>query len=91
MTIAQRFALRIDRRDNNACYDKKSKRGVKTMSCGCGKSREKDAKRERVYELAKQYQRKHGGVVVFYRCADYDFTTLENFDEHGKTEIEYIL
>ena len=61
------------------------------MGCGCGKNIEKDAKRERVLELARQYQRTHGGVVVFYRCNDYDFTTLENFDEDGKTDIEYIL
>jgi hypothetical protein len=61
------------------------------MGCGCGKNKEKDAKRERVLELAKQYQREHGGIVVFYRCADYDFTTLENFYENGKTEIEYIM
>jgi hypothetical protein len=61
------------------------------MSCGCGKNREKDAKRDRVLELARQYQKKNGGIVVFYRCSDYDFTTLENFNANEKKEIEYIL
>jgi hypothetical protein len=61
------------------------------MGCGCGKNIEKDAKRYRALELAKQYQQKCGGIVVFYKCSDYDFTTLENFNENGKTEIEYIL
>jgi hypothetical protein len=61
------------------------------MGCGCGKNKEKDARRERVRELARKYQQKHGGVVVFYKCADYDFTELKNFDASGKTEVEYIM
>jgi hypothetical protein len=44
-----------------------------------------------VLALAKQYQRQHGGVVVFYRCHDYDFTEYENFTENGKTDIEYLM
>jgi hypothetical protein len=59
--------------------------------CGCGKNRERDARRERVRELAVKYRQEHGGIVVFYRCNDYDFTELENFKADGKTEIEYIL
>jgi hypothetical protein len=63
------------------------------MSCGCkGKNKEKNAKKQRVYELAKNYQKKYGGIVVFYLCGDYDFTELENFINDGKKrEIEYII
>ena len=61
------------------------------MGCGCGKNREKNAKKEQVRRLAVEYQKKHGGVIVFYLCNDYDFTELENFNENGKREIEYIL
>jgi hypothetical protein len=38
-----------------------------------------------------EHQRKHGGIVVFYKCNDYDFTEYENFIADGKTEIEYII
>jgi hypothetical protein len=61
------------------------------MGCGCGKNKEADAARARVLELARQYRRKHGGIVVFYKCNDYDFTEYENFVADGKTEIEYII
>jgi hypothetical protein len=63
------------------------------MGCGCkGKNKEKNAKKQRIYELAKNYQKKHGGVIVFYLCSDYDFTELENFTNDGKKrEIEYIM
>jgi hypothetical protein len=61
------------------------------MGCGCGKNKEQNAKKERVRELAVKYQQQHGGVVVFYLCNDYDFTELENFNDDGKTEIEYII
>jgi hypothetical protein len=61
------------------------------MGCGCGKNTVRNAKREQVRELAKKYQQEHGGIVVFYRCSDYDFTELENFNGDGKTEIEYFL
>ncbi|MDR2066208.1 MAG: transposase, partial [Prevotellaceae bacterium] len=41
-------------------------------------------------ELAVKYQKKHGGVIVFYLCNDYDFTEYENFINDGKKrEIEY--
>jgi hypothetical protein len=63
------------------------------MSCGCkGKNSEQNAKKEQVRRLAVEYQKKHGGVIVFYLCSDYDFTELENFTDDGKKrEIEYIL
>jgi hypothetical protein len=62
------------------------------MACNCkGKNKEKNVNRERIRELAVKYQQQHGGIIVFYLCSDYDFTELENFNENGKTEIEYIL
>jgi hypothetical protein len=61
------------------------------MGCGCGRNKLRDGKREQVRALAKRYQEEHGGVVVFYRCSDYDFTELENFNKNGKTEIEYLI
>ncbi|MDR1347350.1 MAG: hypothetical protein LBJ63_02820 [Prevotellaceae bacterium] len=63
------------------------------MGCGCkGKNKEKNAKKDMVRKLAGEYQKKHGGVIVFYLCSDYDFTELENFINDGKKrEIEYIL
>jgi hypothetical protein len=62
------------------------------MSCGCGKLKEKNLKREQVRELAIKYQKEHGGIIVFFLCSDYDFTELENFTDDGeKREIEYIL
>lgn len=61
------------------------------MGCDCGKIKEKNINRERVLELARKYQKEHGGVIVFFRCSDYDFTEIENFNEENKTEIEYIL
>jgi hypothetical protein len=61
------------------------------MSCDCGKIKENNTKRETVFELARKYQKEHGGIVVFFKCSDYDFTEYENFNENGKTEIQYIL
>jgi hypothetical protein len=61
------------------------------MSCDCGKRKQKNLQREKVYELAVKYQKEHGGIIVFFKCSDYDFTELENFNENGKTEIQYIL
>jgi len=61
------------------------------MSCGCGNVGKDKLKRETMRKLAIEYAKEMGGVVVFYRCADYDFTTLENFNPNGKTEIEYFM
>lgn len=41
--------------------------------------------------LALAYAASSGEVVVFYRCADYDFCELKDFKKDGKTEVEYIL
>jgi hypothetical protein len=62
------------------------------MSCNCGKIKEKNAKREKIRELAVKYQQANGGIIVFFLCKDYDFTEIENFKYNGKQrEIEYIL
>jgi hypothetical protein len=63
------------------------------MSCGCGRIKEYDRnlKKEQVLELAKKEQQATGRVIVFYRCADWNFTTLKNFVPDGKKEIEYFL
>jgi hypothetical protein len=61
------------------------------MGCDCGKIKKENVKKQQVLELAKKYQKEHGGVIVFYLCSDYDFTELENFNEENKTEIEYII
>ncbi len=63
------------------------------MSCGCGrlKGRAKDMKKEQVLALARREHRGTGRVIVFFRCTDYDFTTLDKFEPNGKRVIEYIL
>jgi hypothetical protein len=49
------------------------------------------AKREAVRKLAFAQAKEAGGVVVFYRCSDWDFAPLESFNPEGKAEVEYIL
>jgi hypothetical protein len=63
------------------------------MSCGCGKLKEKakDLKKEQVLAIAKKEQQAIGRIIVFFRCTDYDFTTLDQFSKDGKTAIEYFL
>ena len=63
------------------------------MPCNCkGKSPLEIADKKTVRELARRYQKKHGGIIVFYHCTKYDFTEYENFiDDENKTEIEYII
>jgi hypothetical protein len=63
------------------------------MSCGCGKKAapESERRRQAVRRLAVAHAQKTGGVVVFYRCSDYDFTEIENFDKEGKRDVEYLI
>lgn len=61
------------------------------MSCECGKVEEKGLEKQKALELAKKFQKENGGVMVFFKCSDYDFTTLNEFNPNGKTEIEYIM
>jgi hypothetical protein len=60
------------------------------MGCGCtGKKQGK--RRDAARRLAFEYARRVAGVVVFYRCADYDFAEIENFDANEKAEVEYLI
>ena len=67
--------------------------GCSGMGCGCGKTAKKAdaARREAVRALALAHARQTGEVVAFFRCADYDFTTVQGFEPDGKTEVEYII
>jgi hypothetical protein len=59
------------------------------MGCGCVK--ESKARRAAIRKLAVAHAQGTGGVVVFYRCTDYDFAPLEAFTPAGKAEVEYII
>jgi hypothetical protein len=63
------------------------------MGCGCIKKGAAGggAKREVVRKLAFAQAIETGKIVVFYRCADYDFAPLGSFNPEGKTEVEYII
>lgn len=63
------------------------------MSCGCGKIKgpAKNNSKEMVLALAKRYQQNHGGIIVFFKCDNYNFTELKDFSSNGKTEIEYFM
>ena len=60
------------------------------MSCGCGQAPKGRENRDKIRALAMKMAQK-GEVIVFFKCSDYDFTTLEKFNPDGKTEIEYFM
>jgi len=59
--------------------------------CGCKQKPIDYEKRDAIKKLAIAEQKRTGEIIVFFRCSDYDFTTLQNFDKNGKTEIEYFV
>ena len=63
------------------------------MPCNCVKkhTQEQGSGKGMVLAAAKKYQQKNGGIIVFFRCNDYDFTEIEHFNPENKTEIEYLI